>query len=1012
MVKLKQNKTYNDNPKRLAASRSMHRRITLALLFVSIIVCITVFLWFQSANYQRIVEQNLNYIEDYALQETNQLEQNLKSAESLISNAARQYSTLSSIQPDMSPTELISAIYDNSLFDRLAYISPEGQYISLEETADVSNQAYFQYAMHGVTGRQALRESRITKEPGVIFYSPVTVDYVPSGAMAGFYEQNMLRKLFTKADLNYNPYTYLLDGEGNVITGSESSKTASNILDIMSELDFSQSDTYSNIINFIKDDSQECISFSYGKAPKTEVGTIVKFHESDWMLMSTLDNLVTGSMVSAANRIGTILETILITVFLFYIFTILLSFRRQENYLRSAVESATADLNNTLKEERKQQAIIGSLASIYSYSYYINLSTMQYKMLRRADRYASMLPDTGSILQAVKIYEEQLVWPSFKSEMSEFLNPDTLADRLKGVDSLSMEYQRSDSKWCRGTFVASEWDNSDNVTSVVYAIQIIEGEKQKEQATQSALHDAYEAAQLANRAKTAFLSNMSHDMRTPMNAIIGLTGIAGAHLDDPDRVSDCLGKITASSKHLLSLINEVLDMSKIESGKVYLTEEDFNLSDLVENMLALNQPLIHEKGHTLSVNVQNLTHENVTGDSVRLQQVFTNLLSNAVKYTPDGGTIKICIRETNSNNDTAWFEAVFEDNGIGMTDEFQQRMFEPFSRADDKRVDKIQGTGLGMPIARNIIRMMDGDIMVESKLKKGSKFTVTFSLKLQNDTLISTQQFADLSVLVVDDDIIACESADDILSSLGMNCEWTLSGEDALKKVSLRHKADNDYYAIILDWKMPGMSGLETAREIRKIVGDTMPIIIISAYDWSEIEQEAKDAGAGAFISKPMFKSRVVRLFNELMGNNDTSSEPKNIVDIMQSHNFNGKRVLLAEDNEINAEIAVEILDMADLNVETVPNGKEAVDAFAQSEPGYFNLIFMDIQMPVMDGYEAAAAIRRLNHPNAKSIPIVAMTANAFASDVQAALDAGMNGHISKPLDPEHLTKILAKHLT
>ncbi len=1010
MVKLKQNTNNDDNPKRLAASRAIHQRITVALLLVSMIVCITVFLWFQSANYQRIVSQNLNYIEDYALQETNQLEQNLKSAESLISNAAKQYSTLSSMKPDMAPTELISAIYDNSLFDRLAYISPDGQYISLEETADVSNQAYFQYAMHGVTGRQALRKSRITKEPGVIFYAPVTVDGVASGAMAGFYEQNMLRNLFTKADLNYNPYTYLLDGEGNVITGSESSKTASNILDIMSELDFSQNDSYSAIIDFFKDESQHYISFSYGKAPRTEVGTIVKFNDSNWMLMSTLDNSVTGGMVRAANRIGTMLESILVVVFLFYIFTILLSFRRQENYLRTAVENATSDLNNTLKEERKQQAIIGSLASIYSYSYYINLSTMQYKMLRRADRYAAMLPDTGSIFQAKKIYEEQLVWPSFKSEISEFLDPNTLADRISGVNSLSIEYQRSDSKWCRGTFVATEWDSAGKVTSVVYGIQIIEGEKQKEQATQSALHDAYEAAQLANRAKTAFLSNMSHDMRTPMNAIIGLTGIAGAHLDDPDRVSDCLGKITASSKHLLSLINEVLDMSKIESGKVYLTEEEFNLSDLVENMLALNQPLVNEKGHTLSVNVQNLMHENVIGDSVRLQQVFTNLLSNAVKYTPDGGTINICITEKNWNNSTSWFEAVFEDNGIGMTDEFRQQMFEPFSRADDKRIDKIQGTGLGMPIARNIIRMMDGDITVESELGKGSKFTVTFSLKLQDDTLVSTQQFAGLSILVVDDDVIACESAGEILGSLGMNCEWTLSGEDALKKVSSRHKADNDYYAIILDWKMPGMNGLETAREIRKIVGAAMPIIIISAYDWSEIEQEAKDAGAGAFISKPMFKSRVVRLFNELMGNN-TPPEPKNIVDVMQQHNFNGKRVLLAEDNELNAEIAVEILDMAGLKVETVPNGKEAVDTFAQSEPGYFDLIFMDIQMPIMDGYEAAAAIRKLGHANAKSIPIVAMTANAFASDVQAALDAGMNGHISKPLDPEHLIKVLAKNL-
>ncbi len=1008
---MEKGKKLNKDPKLNSKSKDMRLYLTLGLFLASLIVCIAVFFWFQRANYMRIVSQNLNYIEDSALQETNQIEQNLKGAEALVSNAAKQFSTLSTLQSGMDPKELIAAIFDSSLFDRIAYVASDGQYYSLDETAEVSAQAYFEQAMRGVTGRQAVRESRVTHEPAMIFYAPVNINGKPSGAMAGFYEQHMLKNLFSDTRLNYNAHTYILDGNGNVIVSSEDDETTETILEHLTTNEFAESEKYTSIVDFVHNDSKKCLSFSFGGAPNTFVGTIVKFEGNDWLLMSVLPSSVTRNIVNAANRIGIILEAILIFVFVLYIISMLISFQKQEKYLRAAVASATADLNQTLIEERKQQAIIGSLTGIYSYAYYVNLINMDYKMLRRADTYSAGLPETGSLKHAVQFYEEHLIWPSFRSEMNEFLDPETLPERLESSDTLSMEYQRSDSKWCRGTFVIAERDKNGKVTSAIYAIQIIEGEKQKEQATQSALHDAYEAAQLANRAKTSFLSNMSHDMRTPMNAIIGMTAIAGTHLDDPDRVSDCLSKITASSRHLLALINEVLDMSRIESGKVYLSEEEFNLSDLVDNMLALNQSLISAKGHNLNVNVHNLIHENVVGDSVRLQQVFTNLLNNAVKYTPDGGKIDIEITEKNpGRTDTGWYSVTFQDNGIGMTKEFTKHMFEPFSRADDKRVDKIQGTGLGMSIARNIIRMMDGDILVESEPGKGSKFTVTFSLKLQNDSQDLNQNFNDIPVLVADDDIISCESACDILNSLGMKSEWVLSGEDAVKKVSERKKTGDEFFAVILDWKMPGIGGIGAARAIREIVGDSIPIIIISAYDWSEIEQEAKDAGANAFIGKPLFKSRVTRLFNELMGQKP-APEPSTIADVMNRYSFEGKRALLAEDNELNAEIAVEILDMSGLKVETVTNGKEAVESFEASEPGYFDLILMDIQMPIMDGYEASTAIRALDRKDAKTIPIVAMTANAFASDVQKALGAGMNGHISKPLDPEHLIKVLATNL-
>jgi len=547
---------------------------------------------------------------------------------------------------------------------------------------------------------------------------------------------------------------------------------------------------------------------------------------------------------------------------------------------------------------------------------------------------------------------------------------------------------------------------------------------QKERETQAALNDAYNAAQMASSAKTTFLSQMSHDMRTPLNAIIGMTAIAGTHLDDRNRVAECLSKITSSSRHLLSLINDVLDMSKIESGKVDLSEEEFSLPDLIDNMLTLNRPLIEEKGHTLTINIHDVTHENVIGDSVRLQQVFTNLLSNAAKYTPNGGNIRIELTEkTPERASIGSYEIVFQDNGIGMSEDFQKELFQPFVRADDDRVFKTQGTGLGMPIARNIIHMMNGEIQVESRLNEGTTITVTFCLKLHSHLDLSDDRFLRLPVLVADDDQDICESTCRMLDELGMNSEWVLSGEEAVEKTVLRHEQHDDYYAVILDWKMPGIGGVGAARAIRQEVSETIPIIIISAYDWSDIEEEALDAGVTTFITKPLFKSRVVHVFNELFLQTQARQsweepEPESNLDIsipaeaeLLSARFSGKRILLVEDNDINLEIAEEILGMAGLTVDTATNGQEAVEQFSASTPGYYDLVFMDIQMPIMNGYEATETIRSLDRPDAKRIPIVAMSANAFSSDVHAALKSGMNGHIAKPIDFKYLAKILNKFL-
>ena len=533
----------------------------------------------------------------------------------------------------------------------------------------------------------------------------------------------------------------------------------------------------------------------------------------------------------------------------------------------------------------------------------------------------------------------------------------------------------------------------------------------KEQEKQTLLRDALKAAEAANKAKSAFLKSMSHDIRTPMNGIIGMTAIAAAHIDDKSRVQDSLHKITQASHHLLALINEVLDMSRIESGKVSLEDSDFNLPELIDNIVTMVRPQIQAHGHDLNITIENVSHEQVIGDTLRIQQVLVNLMSNAIKYTPDGGEIALSIKEMPCNEDkVSCYQFVVKDNGIGMSEDYVKHIFEPFTRADDERIGKIQGTGLGMPIAKNIVTMMGGDIRVESKINVGTTFTVTLFLKRQHQATGNVTPFADLSVLVADDDAISVENTVDILEELSIQADGVLSGEEAVQHVVAHHESRQDYNAVILDWKMPGMDGVETARAIRQEVGDDVPIIILSAYDWTDIEAEARQAGVNAFVSKPLFKSRLTHVFNELFnGDNSDDNDDEAFTVTLDNINLAGRRCLLAEDNELNAEIATDIISETGMLTDHVWNGAEAVDAMMQAEDGKYDIIFMDIQMPKMNGYDATRAIRAHGTPYCKHVPIIAMTANAFAEDVRAATAAGMNAHIAKPLDLNALAEVLTK---
>lgn len=699
--------------------------------------------------------------------------------------------------------------------------------------------------------------------------------------------------------------------------------------------------------------------------------------------------------------------------------TRLLQFHSGKRFIISSMTDVTdfAELTRTLKHERTQYRDALTANCEFSFEFDVTANTIYKDYITR--RGINTIREMGLSVPVNYDYMTrkwiEYMQPQFLDEdMEKSIFRDSLARTFeKGESCVEVEYFLPEfNVYHRMQLLLSRNEQTGHITAIAIATDTTAA-RRREIETKQAMQEAYEAANRANAAKTDFLAGMSHDIRTPMNAIIGMTAIAATHLDNSERVADCLNKITVSGKHLLGLINDVLDMSKIESGKIDLSIEEFNLSELVDNMLTMSRPQASSKNHDLQVNIHNIDHEQVIGDNQRIQQVFMNLMSNAVKYTPEGGTIRVSISEKPTNRPKiGCYEFIFEDNGIGMTPEFVGKIFEPFARANDSRVKGIQGTGLGMPITKNIVSMMNGTINVESEIGKGSKFTVTIFLELQNvDESINYEDFIGLQVLVADDDVIACETTCEVLRELGIKGEWVLSGAEAVECVRERHEAADNYFAVILDWKMPDMDGIATIKAIRACIGDELTIIISSANDWSDIELEARAAGANAFLSKPLFKSRVAHLFRELRGHGQEPPQDASL-NVMANDNFCGKRALLVEDNEINMEVAGEILGMAGLEIEYAKNGREAVDIMSTVTPGYYDIVFMDIQMPLMNGYEATRAIRALSGDYQKRVPIIAMTANAFAEDVRASKNAGMNEHIAKPIDLGQLMHTLNKWLS
>ena len=672
----------------------------------------------------------------------------------------------------------------------------------------------------------------------------------------------------------------------------------------------------------------------------------------------------------------------------------------------------TAQKLQEKKKEKRQQELVQALSIDYNLVCFFDLDTgMGFQVQNDENMFADAFDEKLSLEESMTQYIEDFVHEDDRDMLREASSRELLIKELEGKKMYSVNYRimkEGKVKYFQLKVVrAGSWEKNHGV---VLGFHSVDAEIRNEMEQKNLLEDALLQANQASKAKSVFLSHMSHDIRTPMNAIIGFTALAITHIEQKEQVEEYLKKIMTSGNHLLSLINDVLDMSRIESGKMRLEEKLCSLPDILHELRNILQSDIRAKQLELYLDAVDVINEEIYCDKLRLNQVLLNLLSNAVKYTTAGGIVSVRVTEKpGAPAGYANYEFNIKDTGIGMSEDFVLHIFEPFERERTTTISGIEGAGLGMAITKNIVDMMNGTIDVKSEQGVGTEFTVSFTFRLSSETK-SYQEIPELKncrALVVDDDFDTCDSVSFMLGQLGLRAEWTLSGKEAVLRTRQASMRGDCYSVYIIDWLLPDMNGIEVTRRIRKEMGEDVPVIVLTAYDWSEIENEAKEAGVTAFCSKPLFLSELSSCLNSVVNAEDM--EEKEADD--ETEELPSGRILLAEDNELNQEIAVAILEEAGIHVEVAGNGQIAVEMLENSEPDYYQLILMDVKMPVMNGYEATKTIRKLENKKLSSIPIFAMTANAFEEDKREALNCGMNGHLAKPIDVEKLFNLLKKVL-
>ncbi len=791
-----------------------------------------------------------------------------------------------------------------------------------------------------------------------------------------------------------------------------------NVLSALGDATMKDGSDYEKLIEDFAEGRSGQISFTYQDT--AEDLCYVPVEGTDWMLTILIRNNVISDQISSISEemmSNGIVQIIITVIVMFLVFLVLIGQSRRN--ARILLEQEKADRNKIrlayAQIEREQMDMENIHTAMGSGRW-----SMEFN--EKGEMTACIWTE---VFRKMLGYDSEEEFPNRLESWSDLLYPedkvrtlreywDTVRD-YSGRKSYDVEYRlytrHAGLRWFHAAGRLSRREDGSPLSFIGLFVDIDDEKKMEEQLTRQKLdlQDALAAAQHANRAKTTFLNNMSHDIRTPMNAIIGFTSLAAAHIENTEQVQDYLSKITTSSNHLLSLINDVLDMSRIESGKVKIEEQETSLPEIMHDLKTIVQADITSKRLEFYIDTDDVVNEHVLCDKLRLNQVLLNLLSNAMKFTKPGGVVGVRIlQKGNAPEGFAAYEFQVKDTGIGMSKEFQEHVFEPFERERTSTVSGIQGTGLGMAITRNIVDMMGGTISVASEVGKGSTFTVALEFRTCSGPVRQEviPQLKELRALVVDDDFNTCSSVTKMLATIGMRPDWTTSGKEAVLRTRLAVEQNDEYAAYIIDWLMPDMNGIEVVRRIRGIIGDGKPIIILTAYDWSDIEEEARNAGVTAFCSKPIFLSELREILEAPFVTADVKATA-----LKEEISFEGKKLFLVEDNELNQEIAVEILEEVGFVIDVADDGAVAVEKLKEAEPGQYDLVLMDIQMPIMDGYEATRQIRKFEDQELANIPIIAMTANAFEEDKKAALDAGMNGHIAKPIDIPKLMELLGEIL-
>ena len=980
---------------------------TAAYMLVLIAAVFLLFQWYATENSRRIENQNMNYARDAARQTTQRIESEFSNALLRLRNYAY---LIGSSEGELNITpELLRGMEKNASFNAIRFTNAQGVNLASDgRTSDSRDRNYFVSGMRGESGMEVL-QSRLTGQVMAVFYAPIEHNGKIAGMFLGLYfAEDYLQNMLSYSYFGEPAGVYLCSQDGIVIASSDGSGYEKPLLDVFLEEGVISGGEAENAWQVFLNDQEE-YSLICQKNNRTDNLCVMRIPNSGYVLIQTFPKSVTQSMLRSANHAGMVLQLILLGLFAAYVLVLVVQSMRE----RKTLEKGISVMNR--KERQYRIAIISTAFCTFEFN--LTRDSMEHDVTRSIAGETVSLPGRFGLTVPCRASAFFEGWKSFVMEESleEYcaaVNLERLRERFEqGELEVNVDYWDHldpDQPICvRQSFIMTQDDSGDIMVMVVCKDITAQVRKQREQT--QALQEALLQAQHANQAKTTFLSNMSHDIRTPMNAIIGFTTIAVSHIDNKQQVQDCLQKVLSSSNHLLSLINDILDMSRIESGKVQIKEQECNISELTHNLVNIIQPQVKAKQLELFIDTFDVNNEDIIADSLKLSQIFVNLLSNAVKYTPAGGTVSFRIRQqTTFHRGYGDYVFLVKDNGIGMSQEFVKHIFEPFEREASATKSGIQGTGLGMAITKNIVDMMGGTITVESEKGKGSEFRVELSLRLQDveKNAAQIQELHGLRALVVDDDCDNCESVSRMLKQIGMRSEWTTSGREAVYRAKSAHNEGDSYHTYIIDWQMPELSGIETCRRIRAAIGTEAPIIILTAYDWTDIEDEAKQAGVTAFCAKPLFMSDLKSALlaaNNLIEKEEAAS--------WTQADFGGKRILLVEDNELNREIAQAILEETGFSVETAPDGTDAVDMVRRSEEYYYDAVLMDVQMPVMDGYEATRTIRALRRKDVKDLPIIAMTANAMEEDKEAALKNGMNAHIAKPLDIELFLSVLSKYL-